>query len=69
LKFLDNEKFREKYFSHENVPGKTLLYGFGLDKLDEFPEKDRSEQVSEKMSILVDEIKYRIMYKLMFYLV
>lgn len=49
------------------MPGKTLLYGFGLDKLDEFPEKDRSEEVSEKMSTLVDEIKYRIMYKLMFY--
>jgi hypothetical protein len=33
LKFLDNEKFREKYFSHTSVKEKTFLYGFGLDKL------------------------------------
>ena len=42
LKFLDNEKFREKYFSHKKVEEKTLLYGFGLDQLEDFPENDNS---------------------------
>ena len=37
LKFLDNEKFRPKYFKHKKTK-QTLLYGFGLDEKDDFPE-------------------------------
>lgn len=34
IKYLDNADIRRKYFSHEFVEGKTILYGFGLDFLD-----------------------------------
>lgn len=36
LKFLDNEKFRPMYFSHKKTE-ETIIYGFGLDQLPDFP--------------------------------
>lgn len=36
IRYLDNEKFRPMYFSHR-LNKNTVLYGFGLEELEDFP--------------------------------
>lgn len=48
--------------------GKTILYGFGLDQLANYPEEENMEGRAAAWSALTAELKYRLAYKMIIYL-
>ena len=49
IKYLDNDKMRPKYFSHERSKENTILYGFGLHSIGkEAEKKEKKANLKEK---------------------
>ena len=56
LKYLDNERMRPMYFSHANIQGKTVLYGFGVNFVGK-PSTTEQKQLDEALDVIGKELR------------
>jgi predicted acylesterase/phospholipase RssA len=51
IKYLDNEHMRPMYFSHRQNADRTILYGFGLDQVEDPQEDGKEKEIAKQLAI------------------
>jgi predicted acylesterase/phospholipase RssA len=60
IKYIDNEEMRPMYFSHQKNPKNTILYGFGLEQIEEKVNRYQEKYKEEATLELKEHIQSKI---------